>query len=792
MPSFAGTKWGSLGFGNPGGVVTWSFAAPGSDISAFGDSTAVSGRSVDPDSFLTVDYERVFQDAFSEWSEVADIEFLQVNDPGNAGLADIRIFFGNIANFAGFAFFPPPNGRFAGEILIDTNDRFNLNSAFFEGLVLHEIGHAIGLDHVSGTAIMNQSIIVDTLQSDDKLGIRTLYGQQDNALSLYLMPEGVRELEILDSADEIAVIGNDLANRIFILFTNVAFVAGGGGADLLFGSTGNDTLLGGLGNDELVGSSGNDALDGGDGADRLIGGRGRDFMDGGAGIDTALYTNATAGVRADLQNLTANSGDAAGDVFVSVENLVGSRQSDVLIGDQSNNLIAGGLGNDAHFGRDGNDLFIDGGGIDLYNGGSGTDLVSFAGSARGVGVRLDGKASFGGAAGDRFTAIESVTGSRFKDTFAGNASANLFNGLGGPDNFFGGAGSDTVVFNTLSVGVGARLDGFASFGGAAGATFNSIENVTGTRLNDVLVGNAGNNLLDGFEGVDTFFGGAGTDTASYVSALRGVGVRLDGLASFGNASGDRLVSIENVTGSRFNDVLVGNAGKNVLDGFVGDDTFFGNGGSDTVSYARAAAAVGARLDGGANFGDAGGDRLVSIENLVGSRFNDVLVGNGAGNLLDGFVGDDTFFGGAGFDTVSYVRAAKAVGARLDGLASFGDAAGDRLISIENLIGSRFNDVLVGNAGINRLEGGAGNDTYFGGGGADQFVYSLGGGADRVADFADDVDTLVLSGLGFGSVASALAAARETAGDVVFDLASGGSFTVDNITKADLTDDILLG
>ncbi|WP_269845855.1 calcium-binding protein [Paracoccus yeei] len=98
-----------------------------------------------------------------------------------------------------------------------------------------------------------------------------------------------------------------------------------GGNDTLFGLGGNDRLYGGAGNDQLLGGAGNDSLYGGIDNDYLIGGAGADYLDGGAGTsDWAQYDTATAGIRVDLTAPGTNTGEAAGDRFVGIENLYGS------------------------------------------------------------------------------------------------------------------------------------------------------------------------------------------------------------------------------------------------------------------------------------------------------------------------------------------------------------------------------------------------------------------------------------------------------------------------------------
>jgi Ca2+-binding RTX toxin-like protein len=214
----------------------------------------------------------------------------------------------------------------------------------------------------------------------------------------------------------------------------------------------------------------------------------------------------------------------------------------------------------------------------------------------------------------------------------------------------------------------------------------------------------------------------------------------------GTAGDDILV------GTSGADYICGHGGDDVVTGLGGDDVVVGGRGIDVVDYAGAPNAVEADLSRAAAFG-AGADTLQSVEGVVGSRFDDTLTGDPAGNRfqggdgrdrLEGHGGDDRLRGGAGVDVLVPGGGRDAVrgGAGADqvnyGTASAemavdlraGVATGqgrDRLTDVEDVVGSAHRDHLVGNPSTNflfggsardNLEGGAGDDALFGQDGAD--------------------------------------------------------------------------
>lgn len=222
------------------------------------------------------------------------------------------------------------------------------------------------------------------------------------------------------------------------------------------------------------------------------------------------------------------------------------------------------------------------------------------------------------------------------------------------------------------------------------------ETLIGTAGDDVIVARGGDDRIEGRGGDDHICAGPGNDVA---------------------------------LGEGGADVLRGRGGNDLLLGGPGDDTFDGGDGTDVASFAYAQAPVVADIP---EFGDGpatgeGQDVLTRMESLFGGPFGDVLTGNWARNQLSGGEGDDLLMGneaddllsgGPGLDTVSFALAAIAVNANLSTGSALGDLGVDALDGVENLIGSRWGDTLVGDGGPNRLFGGAGNDNMGGLGGRD--------------------------------------------------------------------------
>ncbi len=583
------------------------------------------------------------------------------------------------------------------------------------------------------------------------------------------------------------------------MLSRIDFLNGTSFADTLGGSSTYNEIYGGFGDDTLFGYDSSDRLNGGDGDDVIDGGIGADTIEGGAGSDTATYATSAMAVQINLASNSGAGGDANGDIFSSIENVTGTAFSDSIFASTANNTINGGDGNDVIYGFAGNDIFDGqngddtinvGSGADIAYGGSGNDLLVFASfpydvsvddSTAGVTVYLDGAtAGTGGyAEGDIYSGFERVVLSNFADTVYGTGANESFYTLVGADTVYGGAGIDTVLYDT-SAAISIGLDGAAGSGGEAdGDRLFGVEIIRATQSDDVLWGSSGDDtlygqggadLLRGNAGSDILDGGAGIDTVSYSTSVAGVSISLAaGTASGGDAAGDSLIGIENLVGSGQNDSLTGDATDNNLSGGNGDDILIGGAGSDlfnggngfdTVDYAGSANGISLSIDGAfATGGDAAGDQLLFIEAVVGTNFSDTIIGDttaetlsgglgndsltgGAGNdILLGGAGDDILVGGADADTIdggadtdilSYATSLAGVTVYNDGVTfgSGGDALGDRVSNVEEIIGSGYADTLTGSNAIDRLTGGNGDDILDGGAGAD--ILEGGAGVDYVS------------------------------------------------------------
>ncbi|MET4694551.1 beta strand repeat-containing protein [Endozoicomonas lisbonensis] len=413
----------------------------------------------------------------------------------------------------------------------------------------------------------------------------------------------------------------------------------------------------GAGNDVVDASVGDDIIRTGAGDDTIKGGPGADIIDGGAGTDTLDYSGSVAGaissgVVVDLGAGTAT--DGYGDVDTEIKNIEivqGSAFGDELTGSGNNDELYGLGGNDTLKGAGGNDLLDGGDGEDTLNGGAGADTLN--GGADDDTLNGDGEADIlSGNAGN-----DTLNGGAGGDTLYGNEGNDTLYGDGEDDELFGGAGEDTL------------------YGG------DNDDTLSGGDDKDTLFGGAGNDNLSGDEADDTLFGNEGNDT---------------------------------LTGGNGNDTVEGNNGNDTFISGAGTDFYYGGDGDDKADYSNRNANIVANLTKGEVIKRDTGefDTLDSIEDIVGTNYNDTLVGDGSGNELSGGEGDDILIGGdgadlldggQGTDTVDYSlktdlltpQTNAIIINRADSEVTVEDGSGatDTLKNIEKIIGSAGSDTI---------------------------------------------------------------------------------------------------
>jgi Ca2+-binding RTX toxin-like protein len=432
----------------------------------------------------------------------------------------------------------------------------------------------------------------------------------------------------------------------------------------------------------------------------------------------------------------------------------------IVNGTNGGDTLYGTGASDQINGLNGNDSLKGFGGADRLDGGAGIDTVFYGDSTVGVGINLATGRGFGGTAeGDTLISIENVFGSYHNDSIIGTAGNNEFYGGNGNDVLKGGGGND-------------RLDG------------GSGNDILSAGLgSSILDGGSGDDTLKGGGGANTLIGGAGNDTADYSGSGIGRTISLaSGAASSGYISwpndipewaiADRLSGIENITGSAYQDFLIGDGGVNVLRGMGGGDLIDGGAGADIMyggtgndqyyvdnagDVAQEYAGEGTdtvRID--VSYTLAAGTEIewfmpddtygTAAINLTGNESGNIIWGNYGDNIIDGGagadsmngwkgndtyivdnLGDDLFENGdvystpenesEGFDTVlTSVTFNVGLYSEIEVLQATGTANID-------LVGSIDNNTIIGNNGQNTLVGSYGKDTLTGNGGGDVFVWS---------------------------------------------------------------------
>ncbi len=487
----SGASWNAGQNGTPR-IVTYSFSeqVPEHQSSYY---SAAFLRTLRP---FSQNERQVAEEALSQFAAASGLIFVEV------GSGEGEINFGNYEhsaspypNSSGFAWYPSVaigdtyayQSEIGGDIFIDDGRATSMS------LLLHEIGHAIGLKHpFEGDPVLEASLDnktktvmsytgapVQTLGPLDEQAIEHVYGGANPA-------PGTLTGWHFKVATGVLVQNWGAASSRIAGTPQHDVIRAGGGNDRVAGFAGDDRLTGGAGHDLMFGGAGNDRFFGGAGNDSYYGGNYRGDPDGGS--DTVDYSSSAANLQIRLADAWvggaytvagARGADIGSDTFHDIEHAVGGAGNDALVGSGLANRLHGGAGNDTLTGA---------GGADLLHGGSGRDTADYGGAFTAVALSLGAGYGYSGEAkGDRLVSIERVVGTDFDDKITGRVVGDRLLGGDGNDLLRGGGGNDILA------------------GGGGG------DGLVGQDGNDLLGGGAGDDVLVGGAGRDRLFGGAGDD-----------------------------------------------------------------------------------------------------------------------------------------------------------------------------------------------------------------------------------------------------------------------------------------
>ncbi len=404
-------------------------------------------------------------------------------------------------------------------------------------------------------------------------------------------------------------------------------------------------------------------------------------------------------------------------------------------------------------------------------------------------------------------------------TVSGNVIVNNGGMLGGSAtisgtvivNNGGTLGGSGTIAGAVTVNSGGTLAPGASAGLLKTASVNLL---TGSNFSFELGGTAAGTGYDELSVAGTVTLGAATLTSRLINgfqpsttvrqqyviiendntdAIAGSFLNLNEGATF--LVGDRFFTIT-YAGGTGNDVVITSSGANRVGGAGNDilrataffDTIDGRGGLDVADYSFMTSAMKVTLKSGTQ--TVAGDKLISIEGLLGGTGADEFKGTGQANLFRGGAGKDKLDGAGGSDTADYGDKTKSVQVKLDGANSVtvkvNGKAEDTLKNIENVTGGSKADKLSGDSKANTFDGGFGKDILTGAGGKDKFVFSTAlatSDVDTITDFKHGQDKLALDNTIFAAIGSKLdktefyAAAGATKGHdasdrIIYDTKSG--------------------